>query len=239
MARARSQATLERLQEAALDVLARQGFAEARVGEIARRAGVAHGTVYGYADGKEALLLLALSGGALPALDRLPLPRPSAGALRRAGEARATALHACPPLDAALARSEVVDGIGELVGILADHYDTARRGAGELALLERSAEAFPSLARALADARRDLRARMQGYLESRVPLGWIEPLPDPAIAARSVLSAIGACARRNHDDPDETFRPEALARETVVSWAARGLLVPQTTEGPSGDGPVH
>ena len=82
MARSRSQATLERLHEAARDVLARQGFAGARVGQVARRAGVAHGTVYGYADGKEALLLLALSGGALPPLGRLPLARPSAAASR-------------------------------------------------------------------------------------------------------------------------------------------------------------
>ena len=45
-----------RIREAAVTVFARKGYHDARVSDIAREAGVAHGLVYHYFDGKEQLL---------------------------------------------------------------------------------------------------------------------------------------------------------------------------------------
>lgn len=238
MARPRSQSTLERLQEAALDVFGRKGWERARVADVAHRIGVAHGTVYGYAQGKEALFALALRGDDLPALASLPLAKLGPVALGRRVDACAAAIHALPELDAALEHATGGVGERELVGILGAHYDAVKRYARELGLLERTAAELPAVARSLARHRGGLQDRMRRYLESRVTAGWIEPVPDAGLAARAVLDAVAHCARRNHEEPDPVFRPESVARDTVVGWAARGLLVAPVAVR-EGDAPLH
>lgn len=235
MPRPRSAETLARLRDAALDVFARQGFRRTRVGDVARRIRIAHGTVYGYAAGKEALFWLALRQP-LPGLDELPLARPGAAALARSVEACAAELHALPELDAALVRGAAADGEGELTRIFTAHYEATRSGARELALLERNARELPAVARIMARQRRDLLARMQRYLESRITAGWVEPVADPGLAARAALDAVAHCARRHEEEPDPVFRPESLARDTVVGWAVRGLRATPRAPPPA---PLH
>ena len=61
------QAKLERILDAALDVFAEKGFADARLDDVAARAGVAKGTVYLYVPSKQALFeALIRSGIAVP-----------------------------------------------------------------------------------------------------------------------------------------------------------------------------
>jgi TetR/AcrR family fatty acid metabolism transcriptional regulator len=57
MARKRSDDKRRRILQAAVKVFARKGYFAARVAEIARRAGVADGTIYLYFDGKEDVLM--------------------------------------------------------------------------------------------------------------------------------------------------------------------------------------
>jgi AcrR family transcriptional regulator len=71
VSRARSeeqrQARLQAILDAALDVFAEKGFAEARLDDVAARAGVAKGTIYLYVASKEALFeALIHSGIAVP-----------------------------------------------------------------------------------------------------------------------------------------------------------------------------
>jgi AcrR family transcriptional regulator len=71
VSRARSeeqrQARLQTILDAALDVFAEKGFAEARLDDVAARAGVAKGTIYLYVASKEALFeALIHSGIAVP-----------------------------------------------------------------------------------------------------------------------------------------------------------------------------
>ena len=74
-ARARSvearQAKREAILAAALDVFAENGFAEARLDEVARRAGVAKGTLYLYAESKEALFESLLRAWVAQPIDAL------------------------------------------------------------------------------------------------------------------------------------------------------------------------
>lgn len=61
------QAKLERILDAALDVFAEKGFADARLDDVAARAGVAKGTIYLYVPSKQALFeALIRSGIAVP-----------------------------------------------------------------------------------------------------------------------------------------------------------------------------
>jgi TetR/AcrR family fatty acid metabolism transcriptional regulator len=57
MARRRSDDKRRRILQAAVKVFARKGYFGAKVAEIARRAGVADGTIYLYFDGKEDILV--------------------------------------------------------------------------------------------------------------------------------------------------------------------------------------
>jgi TetR/AcrR family fatty acid metabolism transcriptional regulator len=57
----RSSPKYERILEAAVEVFAQHGFFQARVSEIAGRAGVADGTIYLYFKSKEEILLAAIS----------------------------------------------------------------------------------------------------------------------------------------------------------------------------------
>jgi AcrR family transcriptional regulator len=71
VSRARSeeqrQAKLQAILDAALDVFAEKGFADARLDDVAARAGVAKGTIYLYAKSKEALFeTLIHTGIAVP-----------------------------------------------------------------------------------------------------------------------------------------------------------------------------
>jgi AcrR family transcriptional regulator len=56
-ATARGQRTLDRLVNSAERVFAKKGFLETRMSDIAKQAGVAHGTVYTYFDSKEDVFL--------------------------------------------------------------------------------------------------------------------------------------------------------------------------------------
>jgi len=239
MARPRSAETLERLVEAARSVFAESGWRGARVAEVAARAGVAHGTVYGYAAGKEALLDLVLRGRPLPTLPELPWPAPPHGRLLRAAERRCEAIHALPELDLSLEGSDVVDASGELFAILSAHHGRVRTSRHELAALERTARDWPPLASVLARHRRDLANRMARYLRRRGHLGWIAPLPDAGVAARAALDSVARCARREQHDPDPAFVAETVARDTVVGILVRGLLAPAAEEPPRSARQIH
>ena len=60
-------ARLTAIATAALDVFTRDGFGSAQVVDIARRAGLSVGTLYLYADGKQALFELAVRAAAFGA----------------------------------------------------------------------------------------------------------------------------------------------------------------------------
>jgi AcrR family transcriptional regulator len=69
--RRRKDARPAEMVEAALDVFAEHGFAAARLDDIARRAGVAKGSLYLYFDTKEALFRAVVTGIVVPAVSRV------------------------------------------------------------------------------------------------------------------------------------------------------------------------
>ena len=69
MARQRSADFLDRLLAAATKVFAEKGLQRARMSDVAREMGVAHGSLYNYVESKEALFYLLVDRGANPARD--------------------------------------------------------------------------------------------------------------------------------------------------------------------------
>jgi len=85
----RAERTLERRQaivDAAMDEFIARGYAATRLDDVARRAGVAKGTIYLHFKDKEALFQELIRTALVPLIGRLAAPPPSGGSVRAALE---------------------------------------------------------------------------------------------------------------------------------------------------------
>src|SRR2546426_8207780 len=76
----------EAILAAALDEFAAQGFAATRLDDVAKRAGVAKGTIYLHFKDKEALFQELIRTALVPLIGRLAAPPPAGGSVRAALE---------------------------------------------------------------------------------------------------------------------------------------------------------
>src|SRR5260370_239185 len=72
--------------EAALDEFIARGFTATRLDDIARRAGVAKGTIYLHFKDKESMFEELVRTASVPLVGRLVAPPPTGGSVRTAGE---------------------------------------------------------------------------------------------------------------------------------------------------------
>jgi AcrR family transcriptional regulator len=72
--------------EAAMDEFIARGYAATRLDDVAKRAGVAKGTIYLHFTDKEALFQELIRTALVPLIDRLAVPPPSGGSVRTAIE---------------------------------------------------------------------------------------------------------------------------------------------------------
>src|ERR1700754_1635231 len=84
---ARAAERREAIIEAALDEFIARGFAATRLDDVAKRAGVAKGTIYLHFTDKEALFQELVRTAIVPVVDRLTTPPPMTGSVRDALEA--------------------------------------------------------------------------------------------------------------------------------------------------------
>jgi AcrR family transcriptional regulator len=75
------------IMEAALDEFIARGFTAARLDDVAKRAGVAKGTIYLHFEDKEALFQELIREALVPLIGRLAAPPPAGGSVRAALEA--------------------------------------------------------------------------------------------------------------------------------------------------------
>jgi AcrR family transcriptional regulator len=81
---ARAAERREAIIEAALDEFVARGFAATRLDDVAKRAGVAKGTIYLHFEDKEALFRELIHTALVPLISRLAVPPPSGGSVRDA-----------------------------------------------------------------------------------------------------------------------------------------------------------
>src|SRR5471030_2216022 len=82
----RSAARREAILHAALDEFSARGFAAARLDDVAKRAGVAKGTIYLHFKDKEALFQELVRTALVPLIGRLAAPPSAGGSVRAALE---------------------------------------------------------------------------------------------------------------------------------------------------------
>jgi AcrR family transcriptional regulator len=148
VARPRSDDVVPRLLRAATHVFGRKGLKRARMTDIAREMGVAHGSLYNYVESKEALFLLLIDRwGNLDhrAGTQLPIKTPSMTRIVERLQDRIESVFPLPTLDGAIARTRLSDPQEELESIARELYvrtEESREGAD---ILERSALEMPEL----------------------------------------------------------------------------------------------
>jgi AcrR family transcriptional regulator len=229
VARPRSDDFLPRLLRAATRVFARKGLKRARMTDIAREMGVAHGSLYNYVESKEALFLLLIERwGNLDhaAGTQLPIKTPSMTRIVEGLQGRIESVFPLPTLDGAIPRRRPSDPQEELETIVRELYvrtEESREGAD---ILERSALDMPELCRLFFEqVRRGLFERMTRYVDARVRDGSFREV-DPAVAARFIVETVTFFARHRHLDPDPLPHNDQAIRDSVIPLIAASLLVP-------------
>jgi AcrR family transcriptional regulator len=230
MVRPRSADFLPRMLKAAAHVFARSGLKQARMADIAREMGVAHGSLYNYVESKEALFLLLVQhwGRTDVALDdrELPLKTPSMTSIVEQLRQRVNDTFPLPSLDAALKRKKVADAHEELRAIVLELFLQTERSRDGATILERSAREVPELFGLFFEqVRRDLFARLTRYVATRMTTGDFHAA-DPPTAARFIVESVTFFARHRFQDPHPQELDDDAVRQTIVDLVSRSLVPP-------------
>lgn len=218
MPRTRPDDRFETICSAALRVFTRRGYERARMDQIAREANVSPGTLYLYAENKQALFLVLVRWLSLrePLPTDLPVPTPEPGeavAALRKGLANSTAR---PRLEGALARKRAPDIEAELREIVGELYDVLHDNRDLIALVESCAQDWPELYEVY--FRRDRRSffrQLADYLELRIGTGQLPPVSDLAVTTRFVVESVNWFARKAPTDADLARVDPATIRAEV------------------------
>ncbi len=217
----------DQIADAATRTFIEQGYAAARISQIAQHARVGPGTVYLYAEGKEALYDLALRRAFEdPTVWSLALPHPAP-----APGAVAEALWRClqnaahfPQLWLAAESPPPDDVAAEVGGVLRELYTWMERYRLGIKLVERSARDWPDVAQVF--YRRFWRGgvrRFADYLTRRMQEGRIPQRPDGLVAAHLVIESLAWMAIHREWTTDGVELSGPAAEETVLGLLAAAV----------------
>jgi AcrR family transcriptional regulator len=225
MPRKRASNRIDDIADAATDVFIRKGFNAAKISSIAELARVGPGTIYLYAEGKDALFDLALRRALEdPSVWDMTFPHPSPipGAV-------ADALWRClqnaahfPQLWLAADSEPPADPRVEVEGVVRELYQWLYRYRRAIKLVERCSADWPDVSQVF--YRRFWRGgirRVGDYLVRRMSEGVIPARAEGLVAAHLVVESLAWMAVHREWTPDAADIPAATAEETAVA-----LLVP-------------
>jgi AcrR family transcriptional regulator len=214
---------------AATRVFATMGYRRAQMADVARELGVSAGTLYLYAESKEALFDLVVRHGldatAAPADVALPVRTPAPGAtLAHLRSAIDQAAH-WPRLAAALRGRAARDVEVELTAILIELAGSMRRHRWGLIVLARSALDWPELASVFVGGlRRRVLDDLEAYLRRRMKAGTLRAVPDPGVAAIFINETLAFWVLHRLGDPGYAAIPDELAERIAIDMLVHALL---------------
>jgi AcrR family transcriptional regulator len=232
MPRHRPPRRLHELVQAAGRVFLVKGYRQAQIADVARAMRIAPGTVYLYAESKEALFDLvvrsSLDSGFLDGNWELPVKTPFAGSTLEFIKASMRTEAKFPALERAL-RSPASDPVRELGDLVRELFRKTSSRWLALKLLERCALDWPELAGLwFADRRLRLMKQLARYLASRMSAGKLRQAPDIAAAARLILEMVAALAMHCRTDPYATAIDQSVAEEVVVDAVVHAYKLAKT-----------
>lgn len=232
---------------AAAQVFITHGYQRTQVQDVADALGLAKGTLYGYAQGKEALFAAAVRYAdgheTLPAPEDLPVPTPAAGEIAALVTARLTGEIANLRLVQALTvplpeGASSMERRSELADIVTDLYARLARHRIAIKLVDRCAPELPDLAAAWFGTGRAAQVDgVEQYLVRREQAGTVS-LPGPApLVARTIVELCALWAVHCHFDPapatDSTPRSDAIddvaTASTIAEMVVRATATPLPT----------
>lgn len=217
------------LLEAATAVFLEQGFRRTQMADVARRMGVAKGTLYLYVESKDALFDAVMrhadAPGPVELPETLPVPTPPAQSTLELVRKRVQQEAVLPELTAALARQRVTDVRAELDAIVRELYAILSRNRTAIELLDRCSSDHPELAAVwYGTGREGALELLTRYLEERIRRGRIRPVPDVRVAARIAIETITFWAVHRFWDPSPQEMDEATAEDSVVAFILNALV---------------
>ena len=218
---------IDHIADAATEVFISNGYATAKIAQIAERARVGPGTIYLYAAGKEALFDLAIRRAMEdPTVWTMtfPHPAPEPGAV-------ADALWRClqnashfPQLWLATESPPPENITAEVEGILRELYQWLHRYRRAIKLVERCRGEWPDVAQVF--FRRFWRGgvrRLADYLQRRTKEGLLPARPDHLAAAHLIVESLTWMAVHREWAADGAMIPGAAAEETTIRMMVPGV----------------
>lgn len=219
MPRKKTPGRLDRIAEAAIEVFTRQGFSKARISAIADLAQVGPGTIYLYAESKEALFDLALRRALEdPEIWRIELPHrtPSRGEIADHVWRCLQNAAQFPRLWLAIDSRPPRRIREEVAGIVQELADWLHRYRKAIKLIERSVSDWPDVAQVF--YRRFWRGgirRIADYLARRADEEVLPADRDPLVQAHFLVEALTWTAVHRHWGDDSAALPESQVAATV------------------------
>jgi AcrR family transcriptional regulator len=201
---------LSQIADAALAAFSDKGFRLTQVSDIARLAGVSQGTIYLFAESKEALFWLAL---------RRAMDRPLEGCedLQLTAEEMKTEFAL---KEGSLDLKLINQGQGPmptLGSVIREHWNVVSKAAKAINLVERCARDWPELSHQFYGIlRSDVIDNLEQYLLRGANSGACREVPNARIAARIILETIAWFAMHRLGDADGRFMDPDMAREGTV-----------------------
>ncbi|HUG27630.1 MAG TPA: helix-turn-helix domain-containing protein [Gemmatimonadales bacterium] len=229
MARTKTPFRLDDLIEAATDVFIQEGFARARMSQVARRSRSATGTIYLYVESKEALFDLALRRALEdPAAlnPDLPAATPTRDQLLTSFQRCLQAACHLPQLWVALDHREPTDLAGELEAILREIWHWLARYRRAVQMVRASASDWPGLSQRLErEFHADTLKRLAGYLQAKASTGQLGEFPSSKATAGFLLTTLSASALGLGLSGEVSDRvPGALDEDAAIQALLHGLL---------------
>lgn len=220
----RKPVSVEAVLEAAADVFAEHGFVRAKMSDVARRAGVATGSLYNVAASKEALFsAVFVPPEQRPSL-HLPLPDPGREQMQSLIATRLLEATRLPLHEHALGRERADDITVELRELLHERFASMEMSWRQIAAVERTAADLPAVFDAFYnEGRRAFLDSLARYLRSRAAAGQLRLGAEPDLVARFVVEAVAFWAYHRHRDPTLTVSDEQ-ARDVCVATLEAALL---------------
>ena len=215
---------------AAVLVFRRMGFQQAQMGEIAREAGVANGTLYNYFESKSHLFLYVMENG-VPE-EGPPMPSPEASSahseedLLRMLKRELQEKGRLKCVDRFLKkRGRDIDIVAEISEIFREWWELMESNSIQIGLLEKSSIEFPQLKKVYDKyGRRYILEQLEKYLRARVKAGMIRKIHSIPGVARAMMEALGWFAWIQGEDDITPFCPKAEILPDLVGIFAHGLI---------------
>jgi AcrR family transcriptional regulator len=225
-------ARLTAIAAAALDVFTRDGFSSAQVVDIAKKAGLSVGTLYLYAESKQALFELALRASALGAdvgrdVDLATLPLRARG-MDATALLLADAIHRrgrWPVLKAALRVIAPRDVDAEIAAVVGELFELLSRERPLIWLLDRCAWELPQLRDIYVEGVQKLYfGDIARYVRKRRKMPPGRRGENPAAIGRALVEMVAWMAMHRARQPVAPPFDTAAAREACIAIASGGLL---------------